>query len=527
MQIYLLDMGSKIYGDCILAVEGNRKILIDGAHPGDWRASPRTLSIPQQLARIIGPKPFKIDLLIVTHCHSDHIGCLPKMVSDETIVFDWALVADETLGFPAEGQDAALDAETRKVIAGLAEEPQPDLQGAALDEFLSDAVKLADSYKEMLSELENRNTKVIRYTGPASAREVEQEFGDFNLRVLGPTNGHLVICSEALARLKRGVRDAVDSMRQADAALDAGQMYRRLVSGTRSTDAAIPDDLRTSLDRAGPGAALNDQSIVIKIGSADESVLLTGDMQLAAPEITGLDSEMDALLDTIAEAGPYKFVKLPHHASYNGFDQKVLDAFKDTSAFGISTGRGDPAHPDNGVLRLLASTQQKWARTDRNGGISVEFKNGNVEIGVARGELDDDSPNAADVLATTEEESSPPEVPQPQPKIEIALPPEVERGSTTTAGNSVEVFARIPHVKTRVTITVDVEPRDSVDSKQTPVPPPNGRKELRPDVTPPPRQLAPGREIPPLLFVTNSRRLALNIGTTEAADAISAINAAK
>jgi hypothetical protein len=75
------------------------------------------------------------------------------MVSDETIVFDWALVADETLGFPAEGQDAALDAETRKVIAGLAEEPQPDLQGAALDEFLSDAVKLADSYKEMLSEI--------------------------------------------------------------------------------------------------------------------------------------------------------------------------------------------------------------------------------------------------------------------------------------------------------------------------------------------------------------------------------------
>src|ERR1700674_5557620 len=107
MQLYLLDMGSKIYGDCILVVEGNRKILVDGAHPGDWRPSPGTPSIPQQLGKIIGAKPFKIDLLVVTHCHSDHIGCLPKMVADGTVEFDWALVADETLDFPTDGQDAA------------------------------------------------------------------------------------------------------------------------------------------------------------------------------------------------------------------------------------------------------------------------------------------------------------------------------------------------------------------------------------------------------------------------------------
>src|ERR1700730_9401125 len=122
MKLYLLDMGGKIYGDSILVVQGDRKILIDGAHPGDWRRTGSTPSIPEQLGEILGGESFRIDLLVVTHCHSDHIGCLPKLVADGTVEFDWALVADETLGFPTDGQDAALDAETRKVIAGLSEE---------------------------------------------------------------------------------------------------------------------------------------------------------------------------------------------------------------------------------------------------------------------------------------------------------------------------------------------------------------------------------------------------------------------
>ena len=58
MKLYLFDMGSKIYGDCMLAVEGQRRILIDGAHPGDWQASEATASIPEQLANILGEPPF-------------------------------------------------------------------------------------------------------------------------------------------------------------------------------------------------------------------------------------------------------------------------------------------------------------------------------------------------------------------------------------------------------------------------------------------------------------------------------------
>ena len=57
MKLYMLDMGAKIYGDCILAIDGNRKILIDGAHPGDWQSSSITPSIPGQLSDILRSDP--------------------------------------------------------------------------------------------------------------------------------------------------------------------------------------------------------------------------------------------------------------------------------------------------------------------------------------------------------------------------------------------------------------------------------------------------------------------------------------
>src|SRR5436190_157992 len=94
MEIYILDVGKTMYGDCILITNGGTKILIDGAHPGDDDL------ITSQLSSILNQEPpFNIDLLIVTHCHIDHIGCLPALIKNDTIVPAIALVADEKLGF--------------------------------------------------------------------------------------------------------------------------------------------------------------------------------------------------------------------------------------------------------------------------------------------------------------------------------------------------------------------------------------------------------------------------------------------
>src|SRR5512134_1956583 len=78
--IHLLDMGPEKYGDCVLSLLGGKAILIDGAHPGDIRGRDGFPSIPDQLAKLLGPPPFQLDLLVVSHAHSDHVGCLPEMV---------------------------------------------------------------------------------------------------------------------------------------------------------------------------------------------------------------------------------------------------------------------------------------------------------------------------------------------------------------------------------------------------------------------------------------------------------------
>jgi glyoxylase-like metal-dependent hydrolase (beta-lactamase superfamily II) len=93
-------MGRTKYGDCLLIQGGGKTILVDGGHPGDWKGKQGYQPIPDQLARLLGRQPpFTFSLLVVTHCHSDHIGCLPKLVADGTVEAEWALVADEYLGF--------------------------------------------------------------------------------------------------------------------------------------------------------------------------------------------------------------------------------------------------------------------------------------------------------------------------------------------------------------------------------------------------------------------------------------------
>lgn len=525
MKLYLFDMGSKIYGDCILAVEGKRTILIDGAHPGDWEGSGDTASIPDQLASVLGTGPFEIDLLVVTHCHSDHIGCLPKLVDDGTVTFKQALVADEGLGFPLDPQDTSVDGETAKVLAAIVEEPQTDLIGSALDEFLTDAVKLPVKYHSMLKKLEAGGTKVVRYSGASrSVTRLEKDFEDFNLKVLGPSAKHLEICCDALKKVKSKAKRAVDAIRATDAHISAGQIYQGLVARASVwlTDAArtAADDLSSYLDRAGPGAALNDQSIVLSLGQEGQKFLLTGDMQLAVPEVPGLDTQMKAVRDAIQTNGPYQFVKLPHHASYNGFDEEIFAMFESTTLLGISTGRGDPGHPDLGVLKLLNEHRKScdWLRTDLNKLITVICDHSGLSYSVTAGNESDARPNAKDAAPVTEEktaekltgETSPPPTNPPLARVFAEPPPPPAKRSETVVRRSesdqVEITAKIPHRKTKIVITVEIDPDENAEEER-----PVSKDRAAPD------KQAWRSDLPPLLFVTHSDRLAANVGKDEAA----------
>ena len=503
MRIDLLDMGKVKYGDCVLVRRGARSVLIDGGHPGD------TASIRSQLRKLLGhAPPFEVDLLIVTHCHSDHIGCLPALVGAGDLTAKAALVADEQLGWGRDAQGRgptdSLDllASQRAIIAALQEEDYSDLPQDELEEFLAEDVTLEEKYIEMLEQLADQGTKIVRYgRPPASAvQEIETEFADFGLKVLGPTNDQLLLCARAITD---GTDALVAALAQHDIGADAdsaamAEAYRLLAR--RMADAG-----EFAADQPGVGAAKNGQSIVLKLEAGGWSALLGGDMQLAKAEVPDLDPLMDALRQSIGDAGPYDFIKLNHHSSYNAVDDALLSDWSATKLFAHSGGRNDPTHPEEGVLQLLENrrNQLTFARTDRNGIITIE-KRGTVKMNKSKGRLNDFSVN--------------PSYDEPESRAVVA---EVRRLSPVGGeirvpragdGEAIEVITRVPQGAGGVTLTIRVEPGESQ------LPP-------EPDVLAKARVLRLGgdRPLPKLLFVTSRAALETNIGRLEASQVFRAL----
>ncbi|PAP98746.1 MAG: MBL fold metallo-hydrolase [Mesorhizobium sp.] len=505
MQIHFLDVGQSQYGDCILIQANSRTILIDGAHKGDFTGSSGHLSIPAQLRELMDQPegPLELSLLILTHCHSDHIGCLPEMVEREVIAPKVALVADEFAGYGlALGSDAS-DRLRFRVLASLQEEPlAPGLSDATVQAFISDAASQRDLYIEMIETLEQRGTRVVRYRGldDPEISDLEEQFRNIGLKVLGPSAEQIVLCAETIAQFDRDAVDAIASLQAGD--LDDVAIYRTLTDGNPTPDVILPDAVLDFLDRPGAGAAKNNQSIVISVGKGANRCLLTGDMQFAEAEVEGLENEMAALLDHVVEAGPYAFIKLPHHASYNAFEEHVLSRFPDTRFFGMSTGRNGAAHPNPKVLRLLRNSSNPliWARTDKNGQFTVDVSRGQVRISITEGELSDPQPKPRDELVL-----------EPATAISTvtmpAGPPPASLGGNPISGMAasqlpadaiLEITAKIPALLKRVTITVDIE-QNTV-----------GAVSASDDMTK--RYLGNRRVLPRLLFLTDPQRLRRKIG---------------
>jgi len=503
---YLLDMGSEKYGDCILCVFGAKTILIDGGHRGDYEGQSGFDSIPEQLSQILGQKPpFKISLLVVTHCHADHIGSLPQMVTNGDLVPEWALVADEKLGFgrtkDGRGQDnfdAASDA-VQRVVAALREEPRDDMSDAELDQFLEDAVTQEQRYKDMLSALEKNGSRLVRY-GRDDTAELVKKFAITGMTILGPTQDHLVLCAETIAKYTKDAVDAVTRAISSDAALSERDVYRRLSGVGTISDLA---------DRVGKGAALNDQSITLRFGPASDYVLLAGDMQFAQPEVPGLDGEMTKLLAKVNSSGPYKFIKLTHHSSYNGLDEDILNAWSATKLFAHTGGQNDPDHPDPGSLDLLKKNRARlslmFARTDRNGIITVDTREGFI---VSRGRLNDFTENQRGSGGGGGD------VPRPQVRV--------TESRIKGAYGTVEIIAHLPVQPVKVTVTIDVEPTGSPATLAGPPQPAISGGAPGPSLCQAqsspvdPRTggvLASGRKLPKLLFVTSRSALARNVGS--------------
>ncbi len=548
--IYLLDVGTQQYGDCILCRFGKTTVLIDGSHPRDSVAHDDHPSIPDQLAKILGGgPPFPIDLLVVTHCHVDHIGCLPTLIKTGQLDVTWALLADERLGFAryTDGDDAAdaLPPGLAAVVSALREEPRGFAGDADIKAFLEDAANLESSYNEMLATLAAKlQDKLVRYTGEADEiKIIEKAFAGIGLKILGPTQEQLLICGNAIAQSNR---DSIDNIRQLapeDGPANPVGMYRALAQPKASDFAS---------DRVGKGAALNNQSIVLCFSYADCKVLLTGDMQFAAAEVPQLDAPMAALFKKVIAQAPFDFVKLAHHGSYNGLDDDILNgllkglenprrksAGRDAvGRFGISGGVNDATHPDPGVLKLLLKNRQRvsWARTDRNGMITVTLGAKGAKIDVQRGKLDNGAANDSispgpTPVSSIAASSTPPKgvaVPTPPTAPAVQLPAPGNQAATSKSLKSqpleasngdevVEVLTRVPHRPTRVSVTIEVQPATALVAQTD-----DDKKNRDPGQI----QLAGGRRLPRLLFVTSRDGLARNIGASETEHALNLIRQA-
>ena len=520
--VHLLDVGPEEYGDAVLCQFGDTTVLIDGAHPGDdGTKQTGHPSIPDQLGHLLDQPapPYRVSLLIVTHAHRDHTGCLPSLVERDLLHADWALVADPDLGWVGPGDINAADAPALRdprvleLAAAFREETlSPSADEAAVRALLTDARSIEDRYRTMLGLLADRGTTVVRY-GTDNPKPLVDRFAGIGFKILGPTRDHLFLCA---ARIRRDHQDALRlaaDLLAADVAADPVALYRRLIAGGLDDPTALDAVHR-------PGAAINNQSIVARFAYRDHAFLFTGDMQLAVPEVPGLEPHMRAIRAAIRANAPYAFCKLPHHASHNAFDAGILDLLGATPRLGISTGVDSTKHPSPDVLTLLLDSPAtiEWARTDRNGRVSLRFEDARPWFDLSRGKLNDPRANAVDVAALPTE-SRPVEPSQPSttpaplhiPATETLAAPTVPLPAPP---NVVEVVTKVPHAATRVTVTIDVQPQSGATTAG--------------DVAPPPPQLRPlhvaaGRSLPDLLAVTSRAALAANVGQPAADHVLQAL----
>lgn len=506
IKVHFLDVGPEEYGDALLCQFGDVSVLVDGGHPGNRLEQDGHPSIPDQIGRLLGQRrpPYQVSLLIVTHGHLDHIGCLPSLIEQQQVHAEWALVCDPDMAWGRTGADASWDAglddRTRTLLAGLREEQRnPNTDDRTLGQFLADAVTLEDRYRRMLTQLDDAGTRVVRH-GADSGAQLARTFTNIGLQVLGPSKQHLQATAALIGggadALVRAARDALGR----DTRASAADLYRRVQQADSGTDAA---------DASRLGAAVNLQSIVTTFDFGGRTVFLGGDMQFADPQVSDrtVATSVKGLRKKMADGAPYSVAKLSHHGSDNAFDAAFYDELKGTKYIGICAGAGSTRHPNKATLDILNAHARAitWVRTDHNGQSTIDLTGTKPRVTVADGETNDPVPNSADLPAR---------------------PASAERAASantrvipTAGGGVVEVTTRIPVESVRVAVAVTVEPSGRV----TPAVSARTGDELGTRTL----TLAGGRTLPPLLFVTSAEALARNIGREEASAVLDALAAAR
>ncbi len=519
-RVHLLDVGQDQYGDCVLCEVGGFSILIDGGHKADFDGSTGHPSIPLQLADLFGLKQgetIRVSLLIVSHAHDDHIGCLPQMVEEGLLEAEWALMVDPDLAWGRNGNDAH-PSPTDRLAAVMREEPRDDLDDRlAFTAIATDLAGLQARYRKMIEKLRADGTHVVLH-GKDRLAALQDQFASINLTVLGPPKKQLEACRDLIVSIGRDIKDAFDAVAGSDA--DIFAIYQKL----RETLRDAPDAKKSA------GPAINLQSSIVVFGDGEQKFLFTGDAQLEKPEVASKDVS-DGVANTLAaieKNGPYAFVKLGHHGSYNAFGETFLENIgKDSVNFGICTGSGSRHHPSAAALEILRENKSRlrWVRTDRNGRSTFEFGSEGPTVAVTRGKANDLTAPGDEAMSVV----SPVPEPAPNPVVVVptlapAMPPAslavpVIAASKNEPGPPIEIRIPFsPDVGLSIALKLDVLPM-----RQQPVASVLGSAASLPqgDLV-----VAGGRHLPALLFATCESALSRNVGTETAGRALAALRSA-
>ncbi|HEX8290107.1 MAG TPA: MBL fold metallo-hydrolase [Pyrinomonadaceae bacterium] len=454
IKVHLLDIGSgkqHQYGDCVLCQFGDVSVLIDGGHRGDEDL------VLGQLRQLLGQSAtVTVSLIIVTHPHDDHIGCLPSLVARGDLKAKWALLCDPQYRWgesgDTDGEFAGRDARVRALAEAVLEHDRTALDDDSLAGFINDASGLETRYRTMLRQLEEGGTKVVRHGTDAEAeKKLVAAFSPVGLEVIGPSVEHL---RECFRLLKGGHSDALDTFDAVadfdlDSAAGVASAYRALVAGG-FTD-SVPKNR----------GATNLQSLVTLFEYKKRRFIFAGDMQFADPQVDSdlLINGVAGMRQRIKQRAPYAFVKLSHHGSFNAFDKETMGDYGKTELFGICCGDAPGDHPNPSVLKLLDKNRDSldWVRTDRNGLVSITFGPGDPDIELSRGEKDDATPPKK--MPRTPRPGDFTDTDAASPGLAAApaggTPP---TGEGATGGYDYTFTARVPPNATRLSVTLDLQP---------------------------------------------------------------------
>ncbi len=226
---------------------------------------------------------------------------------------------------------------------------------------------------------------------------------DIKLKILGPSNAHLLECAELIGEKTRDSVNLIDSFFKRDARASEATVYRQLADALFfKTDSSNPVDASATR----PGPLINLQSVVTQFECAGHKFLFAGDFQFADPQTKNpaILNGVEEIKAKIKEESPYSFVKLSHHGSDNAFSEEMLADLGDTKNFGLCAGRESTHHPAREILKLLDEHRDKikWARTDHNGLVTFVYKKNKKEpeIKIEKGVLNDAKPNHIDLTAS-------------------------------------------------------------------------------------------------------------------------------